>query len=152
MINFPPPPAVRLGGLMAGSCLLLGTFAACNRNEAPPSTVLVQAAPAQAMPPPAAAEPSEDDYQYYPQYEVYYSNTRHQYAYRDGSAWVWRPAPPHVAVNILLASPSVHMDFHDAPSRHHEAIVRAYPRNWAPPGKGRDDHKDDKPDDRKDRH
>src|SRR5476651_716775 len=49
----------------------------------------------------------QDDYVYYPQYEVYYSNSRHQYGYRDGNAWVWRPAPPHVEVNALLGSPSV---------------------------------------------
>ncbi|MEO6876701.1 MAG: hypothetical protein ABI222_17965 [Opitutaceae bacterium] len=85
----------------------------------------------------------QDDYMYYPQYEVYYSNTRHQYGYRDGNAWVWRPAPPRVALNVLRASPSVHMDFHDAPERHHAAVVKAYPRNWRQTSPKRGDHDND---------
>ena len=28
----------------------------------------------------------QDDYVYYPQYECYYSVSRHQYAYREGNA------------------------------------------------------------------
>ena len=95
------------------------------------------------------AEPSvavvQDDYVYYPGYEVYYSSSRHQYAYREGSAWVSRPAPRGVSVNVLLASPSVRMDFHDSPAQHHAAIVRQYPKNWAPPGSNQgQNRKDDK--------
>src|SRR5450759_28271 len=79
------------------------------------------------------AEPSvavvQDDYVYYPGYEVYYSSSRHQYAYREGRAWVSRPAPRGVSVNVLLASPSVRMDSHDSPAQHHAAIVRQYPKN-----------------------
>ena len=92
-------------------------------------------------PPPPAVEVRasimmQDDYVYYPGYEVYYSSTRRQYVYQDGSAWVTRPAPPRVSVAVLFASPSVAMDFHDAPAVHHASTVRSYPRNWAPPGKG----------------
>jgi len=76
----------------------------------------------------------QDDYVYYPDYECYYSVSRHQYAYREGGAWVLRPAPRGVSVDVLLASPSVRMDFHDSPARHHAAVVQKYPRNWAPPG------------------
>ena len=76
----------------------------------------------------------EDDYVYYPAYEVYYSNHRHQYIYRDGRSWVSRPAPPHVTAEVLFAAPSVRMDFHDAPAAHHAAVVRQYPQHWAPPG------------------
>jgi hypothetical protein len=76
----------------------------------------------------------QDDYVYYPGYEVYYSGHSRQYIYRDGSAWVSRPAPPRVSVDVLFASPSVRLDFHDAPAIHHERVVRTYPRNWAPPG------------------
>ena len=76
----------------------------------------------------------QDDYVYYPGYEVYYSSSRHQYAYREGRAWVSRPAPRGVSVNVLLASPSVRMNFHDAPAQHHSAVVQQYPRNWKPPG------------------
>lgn len=88
----------------------------------------------------------QDDYVYYPQYEVYYSNSRHQYGYRDGNAWAWRPAPSHVSLNVLVASPSVRMDFHDSPEQHHAAVVRSYPRNWKQSDKGhgdKDDHRDD---------
>lgn len=91
----------------------------------------------------------QDDYVYYPQYETYYSSSRHQYGYREGNAWVWRPAPPHVGVNVLLGSPSVHMDFHDSPEKHHEATARSYPRNWKQPDRDHGDH-DDHRDDRKD--
>ena len=76
----------------------------------------------------------EDDYVYYPGYEVYYSSRRHQYAYRDGNAWVARSAPHGVSVNVLLASHSVRMNFHDSPAQHHAAMVQQYPRNWKPPG------------------
>ena len=76
----------------------------------------------------------QDDYVYYPGYQVYYSNQRHQYIYLEGRAWVARPAPPRVSVDVLFSSPSVRLDFHDAPSIHHSAVVRQYPKHWAPPG------------------
>ncbi|HZL79425.1 MAG TPA: hypothetical protein VFC17_11285 [Candidatus Limnocylindrales bacterium] len=102
------------------------------------------------------AEPAvvvvQDDYVYYPGYEVYYSSSRHQYAYREGRAWVSRPAPRGVSVNVLLASPSVRMDFHDSPAQHHAAVVQQYPRNWAPPGSNqgkKENRKDDKPGERR---
>jgi hypothetical protein len=87
----------------------------------------------------------QDDYVYYPNYEVYYSSSRHQYAYLEGGAWVTRPAPRGVSVNVLLASPSVRMDFHDSPAHHHAAVVQQYPRNWAPPGpnQGRKENRKD---------
>ena len=71
-----------------------------------------------------------DDYVYYPDYECYYSVSRHQYAYREGNDWVARPAPRGVTVNVLLASPSVKMNFHDSPANHHAVVVKQYPRNW----------------------
>jgi hypothetical protein len=102
------------------------------------------------------AEPSvvvvQDDYVYYPGYEVYYSSSRHQYAYREGRAWVSRPAPRGVSADVLLASPSVRMDFHDSPAQHHAAVVQQYPRNWAPPGSNqgkKENRKDDKPGERR---
>jgi hypothetical protein len=93
----------------------------------------------------------QDDYVYYPGYQVYYSSHTRHYVYQDGRSWVSRPTPPHVSAGVLFASPSVRVDFHDAPSVHHAAIVQTYPREWAPPGwshgnkggnKG-DKHKDD---------
>jgi hypothetical protein len=76
----------------------------------------------------------QDDYVYYPDYEVYYSVSRHQYAYREGNNWVSRPAPRGVTVNVLMRSPSVRMDFHDSPANHHEAVAKQYPKNWKPSG------------------
>src|ERR1051325_8938041 len=76
----------------------------------------------------------EDDYVYYPGYEVYYSSSRRQYTYRDGRSWVSGPAPPRVSVDVLFASPSVRLGFHDSPSRHHDQVVRQYPRHWVPSG------------------
>jgi hypothetical protein len=76
----------------------------------------------------------QEDYVYYPSHQVYYSGHSRQYVYQEGSAWVSRPAPPRVAVDVLLAAPSVRMDFHDAPAIHHSAVVQTYPRTWTPPG------------------
>jgi hypothetical protein len=110
-------------------------------------------------PPPAAYVQSEvvvsDDYVYYPAYQVYYSGSRRQYVYREGSAWVSRPAPPHVSVGVLFASPSVRVDFHDAPAAHHAAVVQTYPRNWTPPGwnhGNKGEHKEDRNEDRRQNH
>ena len=75
----------------------------------------------------------QDDYVYYPAYQVYYSSSRHQYVYQDGRSWVSRPAPPHVAVNVLFASPSVNVGFHDSPANHHAEIARQYPKQWVAP-------------------
>ena len=93
----------------------------------------------------------QDDYVYYPSYEVYYSSSRRQYAYREGSAWVARPAPRGVSVDVLLASPSVKMDFHDSPAHHHAEVVQKYPKNWAPPGSDQG-QKENRKDDQRDEH
>jgi hypothetical protein len=71
-----------------------------------------------------------DDYVYYPKYGTYYSPRYHRYYYQDHGAWVLRGAPPGVAPDVFLQSPSVKMDFHDAPDKHHADIVRRYPKNW----------------------
>ena len=76
----------------------------------------------------------QDDYVYYPDYQVYYSSNRRQYIYLEGRSWVTRPEPPRVSVDVLFASPSVQLDFHDAPSFHHATVVRQYPKHWSPPG------------------
>lgn len=76
----------------------------------------------------------QDDYVYYPGYQVYYSSHRRQYIYQDGRSWVSRPAPPSVSVDVLFASPSVRLDFHDAPSIHHATVVQQYPKHWKPQG------------------
>jgi hypothetical protein len=79
----------------------------------------------------------QPEYVYYPGYEVYYSSHTRQYVYRDGRSWVSRPAPPRVSAEVLFASPSVRLDFHDHPSNHHATIARQYPKNWAPAGQNR---------------
>jgi len=76
----------------------------------------------------------QDNYVYYPTYGIYFNSYRNQYAYMDGGAWVSRPEPAGVSVNVLLASPSVRMDFHDSPANHSAEMARRYPRNWAAPG------------------
>jgi len=75
----------------------------------------------------------QPEYVYYPGYEVYYNSHSRQYVYQEGRSWVRRPAPPRVSADVLVASPSVRLDFHDSPSVHHAAVVRQYPKNWAPP-------------------
>lgn len=94
----------------------------------------------------------QDDYVYYPNYECYYSISRHQYAYREGDRWVARSAPGRVTVDVLQASPAVRMNFHDSPAQHHEAVVRQYPKNWKPSGSNhgqnrKDDHREGHGDD-----
>jgi hypothetical protein len=88
---------------------------------------------------------AQDDYVYYPDYEVYYSVSLHQYAYREGNAWVSRPAPRGVTVDVLMRSPSVKMNFHDSPANHHAETVRQYPKNWKPPGGNRGQNQKDDP-------
>jgi hypothetical protein len=93
--------------------------------------------PAYAEPPPVYVESRvvvQDDYIYYPSHQVYYSSSRNQYVYRRGFSWVSRPVPPRVSVDVLLASPSVRLDFRDSPSRHHSRVVKQYPKHWKPPG------------------
>jgi hypothetical protein len=87
----------------------------------------------------------EDDYVYYPGYDVYYNSSRRQYAYLEGGAWVSRSAPRGVSINVLLASPSVRMDFHDSPAHHHAEMIQKYPRNWRPSGspQGREENRKD---------
>jgi hypothetical protein len=77
---------------------------------------------------------AQDDYVYYPGYQVYYSGHQHQYVYQEGRSWVSRPAPPRVSVDVLFASPSVRLAFHDSPAIHHATVVQQYPKNWKPPG------------------
>jgi hypothetical protein len=112
---------------------LLGALTGCVSHGDAPRSARVYAPP----PPPVYVESGvmvQDDYVYYPGYQVYYSSNRRQYIYLENRSWVSRPAPPRVSVNVLLASPSVRLDFHDSPAIHHTTVVRQYPKHWAPPG------------------
>lgn len=84
----------------------------------------------------------EDDYDYYPGYEIYYSRNRHEYVYRDGGTWVRRPQPAGVSIDILLAAPAVRVDFRDSPEQHHAAVVRSYPKNWKRAERKADERRD----------
>src|SRR3954465_14551242 len=72
----------------------------------------------------------EDDYDYYPGYEVYYARNRHEYVYRDGNRWVHSATYPRASSQVLLSAPSVRLDFRDSPERHHDEVIRRYPRDW----------------------
>jgi hypothetical protein len=90
----------------------------------------------------------QDDYDYYPAYETYYSRNRREYVYRDGNTWVRRPEPRGVTIDLFFAAPSVRLDFRDAPEKHHRKVVRSYPKNWQRPDSNRA-HQDDGKDKRK---
>lgn len=137
-------------GLGLGVMLVAG-LTGCSPEVPPQAT----ASAVSVSEPPAAPVAVQDDYVYYPGYEVYYSSNRHEYRYQDGGSWVTRSTPPHVSADVLFASPSVRVDFHDSPERHHAEVVRSYPKNWRPAANApdnRDDRKEGKDDDRKDRH
>ena len=93
-----------------------------------------------APPPPDYVETEEvmlqDNYVYYPDYQVYYISNQRQYVYLLDGSWVSRPAPPRVPVEVLFASRSVRLDFHDSPSLHHASVVRQYPNHLATPRSG----------------
>ena len=91
----------------------------------------------------------QDDYVYYPNYQIYYSNRRHQYAYQDGPNWVYRQSPRGVSIHRLQATPSVRMDFQDSPAQHHQTVLQQYPKNWSP-ARSQPGHQEDRNDDRRD--
>jgi hypothetical protein len=111
---------------------LLGALTGCvgHRGGPPHGSVYAQPPPVYV----ASAVVVQPDYMYYPGYQVYYASNTRQYVYLDGRSWVSRPAPPSVSANVLFASPSVRVDFHDSPANHHATVVRQYPKNWAPQG------------------
>ncbi|MDO8544175.1 MAG: hypothetical protein Q7S40_27350 [Opitutaceae bacterium] len=119
-------------GFMAGTALL-ASLVGCVSEPSNQSTVYRGRPPMQSR----TMVVYQDDYDYYPGYEVYYGRNRREFVYRDGNAWVRRPAPQGVTVDVLFASASVRMAFQDPPEQHHSTVIRSYPRNWAPPGMNR---------------
>ena len=110
---------------------LAGVLSGCSHTDHPHHHAHVYSPP-----PPVYADAGvvvHGGYIYYPSYQVYYSSSRRQYIYRDGRSWVTRSAPPRVSVDVLVASPSVRLDFDDAPEIHHARVVKQYPKHWKPP-------------------
>jgi hypothetical protein len=122
--------AVLILGMVLAAALIHGG----NNASAQSVTVSVP------VPAPTVTVVAQDDYVYYPHYGIYYNGFRHRFYYLNNGAWVIAAAPVGVTADVVLASPSVHMDFHDSPEHHHVDIIKKYPRDWAPSG----DHHDDK--------
>ena len=78
-------------GFVSGLAIFLGVLVGCiGYVDGPrPGGVYV--------PPPSVQVEAgfvvQDDYVYYPGYQVYYSSNRRQYVYLEGRSWVSRPAP-----------------------------------------------------------
>ncbi len=130
-------------GFVAGAVLLAALTTAVGRADAQNSGVTIT--------PPVVVAPVAvpDNYVYYPNYGVYYNRHRQQYNYLRGNVWVAQPAPEGVSVNALLASPSVNMEFHDSPERHHAEMLKKYPHDWKPsavPQDRKEERKDATPD------
>jgi hypothetical protein len=129
--------AGRIGSVLCAT--ILGALTGCVAHvDRPPQPR------AYAPPPPVYVERTvvvQENYMYYPGYQVYYSGNTRQYVYLEGRSWVSRPAPPRVSVGVLSSSPSVRLDFHDSPAIHHAAVVRQYPKHWAPAGSGHGNQK-----------
>jgi len=96
------------------------------------------------VPPPVVMTPAviQDNYTYYPSYGVYFNKHGHQYYWLKGDAWVTQPEPQGVKADVLLASPSVDMDFHDSPANHHKEMLQKYPKNWKPSAVHQDQNHD----------
>lgn len=127
---------VRLTGCLLGAAIVITLTGCVGYVDRPRDCGMY------AVSPPVYYE--QDDYVYYPQYGVYYGNHAHQYYYREGRSWVARPAPRDLSVEVIIASPSVPLEFHDRPSAHHSQVSRTYPKNWKPEKSGRsDDRRED---------
>jgi hypothetical protein len=133
--------------------LLLAALAEYAGNADGQLVKVILAPPVVVVAPPVVTAPVvvEDDYVYYPNYEIYYNSSRHQYAHLDGGAWVWSTAPDGVAVDVLLASPSARMDFHDSLEKHHAEMLQKYPRNWRPSDGHQDVRQEEHQDQKEDR-
>ena len=136
-------------GFVLGAVLLAG-LTQYTGNAGAQGVRIIVTPPVVIVPPPVVVAPPvivvQDDYVYYPDYAIYYNSSRHQYAYLNGGAWVFAATPYGVTAEVLLASPSVHMDFHDSPERHHAEMVHKYPGNRKSGGSdhGHEDHGHDK--------
>jgi hypothetical protein len=123
-------------GFVFGTALLSVVTGCIGYVERPPRQA------AYVQPPPVYVETQvvQPEYVYYPGYQVYYIRNTRQFVYVEGRSWVSRPAPPHVSADVLLASPSVRLEFHDHPSIHNATVVKQYPKHWAPPAQNHENH------------
>ena len=119
-------------GVIAGTCLLTALTGCMTAGSGPSSHL-------PARPPVSASLMIDDDYDYYPRYEIYYSRRRNEYVYRDANAWVRRSDLRGITLAMLDSGPVVRMDFHDSPEFHHGSIVQSFPRNWEQSGPKRGD-------------
>jgi hypothetical protein len=126
-------------GFVWGAVLLAALAGGASYADAQPVLITVS--------PPVVVAPAvvSENYVYYPNYGIYYNSHRHQYLYLKGDVWMTQPAPEGVTAEVLMASPSVDMDFHDSPERHHAEMLKKYPRDWKPSNMHQD-HKEDRHD------
>ena len=141
----------KMGFVLGAVLLAVVTENAANAGGL--SVGIVITPPVVIVPPPVVVAPPvavvQDDYVYYPDYAIYYNSSRHQFAYLNGGAWVFAATPYGVSAEVLLASPSVHMDFHDSLANHHKEMLQKYPKNWRPAAEHHD-QKAERKDDRSD--
>lgn len=114
---------------VAAGVVFLGALSGCTTTGSNPPRASGEQPAEQTQ----SAVSAANEYVYFPRYEIYYSRTQRDYVYRDGLTWIRRPEPRTVTVATLHASPSVELDFQDAPSRHHHNVLEQYPKDWAPP-------------------
>jgi hypothetical protein len=134
-------------GFVLGAALLAALANGVGSAQAQGIRVTV-APPVVVVAPPVVVAPAvvvQDDYVYYPSYGVYYNSDRHQYAYMQNGAWVTTPAPYGVSAEVLQTSPSVRMDWHDSPEKHHAEMLQRYPKNWKSSDERHDLNDDRKP-------
>ena len=107
---------------MSGLALVsLGALTACEHEHHHHRAVYNEPAVVYAEPAPVGGV----YYEYYPDVEVYFEPGRHVYWWREHDVWRTGPAvPPGIRLrgHVRVTTPE--------PWRHHDEIIRRYPRNW----------------------
>jgi hypothetical protein len=110
--------------------VVMGALTGCPKQPPPPPA---PAAPQVVAAPPATVveePPVADGLVYYPDYEIYYDPVGAVYWWNHAGVWVSDREPYGVSVDVLLHSPSAHLNFRGSPAEHHAEIVRQYPHGW----------------------
>jgi hypothetical protein len=146
MINQKQIIKTNSAGFVLGALLL--TALANGAISANAQSIITVTPPSIVVTPPVVVAPPvvQDEYIYYPAYGIYYNSGRHQYAYLNNGAWTTAATPYGVTADVLLTSPSVRMDWHDSPEKHHADMMQRYPKNW----KSGNEHHDQKDDSKRD--